>query len=113
MRNLTTNSGRQNLQVCLQREDRLESCGCLRLESEGVVFKSPERIELMADLVVRVVCFAQDCCGRTLTTEGIVVGCDECADGCFEITVLFLQQEISDFADPVARDTATTIGTLN
>ena len=93
MRNLTTKSGRQNLEVCLQREGQTERCGCLSLQSQGIVFTSPRQIEPMADLLVRVECPSPDCC--SFLTEGIVVGCDACADGSFEITVLFLGQEKS------------------
>ena len=109
MRNLTTKSGRQNFKVCLQREGRLESCGYLRLESQGVVFKSPRGIEVMADLIARIECPGPQCCGRSLMIEGIVIGCEECTDGCYEITVLFLQDEDFDFEESAVRSEAAAV----
>ncbi len=91
MRNLTTKSRGQNPEICLQREGGVELCGCLSIESQGVVFRSPHRVEFMADLLVRIECPSPDCC--SLVTEGIVVGCDEYVGGGFEVTVLFLGQE--------------------
>ena len=111
MRNLTKKYGRQDFQICLQREDRSETCGCLRLESQGVVFHSPRRIELMTDLMVRIECMARQC-RCPLLVEGIVVGCQECARGCFEITVLFLQQADFDFERIAARSEAPAVSHL-
>jgi hypothetical protein len=104
MRNLTTKSGRQNYQICLQREGSLETCGCIRMEPQGAVFKSPSRIELMADLIIRIECTAMECRCRELVMEGIVIGCENCSGGGFEITVLFLQEVDFDFAESARHD---------
>ena len=103
MRNLTTKSGRQNFQISLQREGGSERCGCLRLGSQGVVFNSPKRIEVMADLLVRIECQSAGCACSEMSVEGIVVGCEPCADCSFEITVLFLQEENFDPAESGTR----------
>ena len=63
------------------------------MEARGAVFKSPRRIEPMSDLIIRIECPSLECRQRGMTVEGIVVGCEESADGCFEITLLFLPQE--------------------
>lgn len=99
MRNLTTNAGRQPHSICLQHETCMDNCGCLRFGSEGVVFRSPRELELMADFSVRIECPAGGCECQTLSTEGIVVGCEKCSDGFFEITVLFLEQTVAASAD--------------
>jgi hypothetical protein len=97
MRNLTTKSGRQNLQVCLQGEDSLETCGCPYLKTQGLVFQSMRRLDLMANVIIRIECSTAGCRSRILLMEGIVIGSEESGDGSFENTVLFLQEQDSDF----------------
>ncbi|MEO6788769.1 MAG: hypothetical protein ABI318_21820 [Chthoniobacteraceae bacterium] len=112
MRNLTSNYGRHDFQICLQRENSLEVCGCLRMEAQGVVFKSPRRLEPMADLVIRIERLAAECMCRKMVMEGIVVGCEQSADGCFEVTVLFLQKDEFNFAESVARGELPTVNPM-
>jgi hypothetical protein len=67
-----------------------------------VVFKSPKRIELLAELTIRIECPVLECrCG--MLTEGIVIGCESCVDGGFEITVLFLQEDDFGTGESAAR----------
>jgi murein endopeptidase len=95
MRTLTPKYGGQNFQIRLLHDDTLETCGCLRMEARGTVFESPRPMEPMSDLIVRIECPSPECRRRAMTVEGIVVGCEKTADGWFEITVLFLQQDDS------------------
>ena len=106
MRNLTTKSGRQNFQVRLQREGHFEKCGCLRMEARGAIFRMPGRMDLMAALSIRLEFFTTECNCRTLIVEGIVINCVEYPEGCFEITVLFLQEDDFDFEESSAQNDA-------
>ena len=93
MRDLTIPSGRQNPQVCLQRDGISSQCGCLRFEPRGAVFHSPCEMELMSDLLVCIRWRGLGCRCRTMKLTAVVVGCSGAGDGCFEITVIFLPGE--------------------
>lgn len=90
MRDLTPTSGRQNLQVCLQRDGVSSQCGCLRFEPRGAVFNSPCAMELMSELIVCIRWRGLGCGCRTMKLGAVVVGCTASGDGYFEITVIFL-----------------------
>lgn len=90
MRDLTITFGRQNPQVCLQRDGISSQCGCLRFEPRGAVFNSPYQMELMSDLIVCIRWRGLGCQCRTMKLGAVVVGCSASGDGGFEITVIFL-----------------------
>ena len=82
------------------------------MEAQGAVFKSSMPLGFMADLIIRIECPALNCECRAMTVEGIVVGCEGSADGGFEITVHFLQEENFDFAEPAAWDEVAAVNPL-
>ena len=89
MRNLISPPGGESNQVCLECDGVSNPCDCVRFERYGAVFDSPCKLELMADLSLCIEWNKAGCRCRKMRIEGVVVGCRNMGNGCFEISVLF------------------------
>ena len=82
--------GGQNPTVRLCGNGHLGQCDCLRFEHYGAVFDLPVRLELMSDVFLSVEWCRPGYRRRSVRIAGIVVGCRDSGDGCFETSVIFL-----------------------
>ncbi len=89
MRNLTFLPGGET-EVCRECDGFPSPCDGVRFGRDGLVFDSPREIEPMSDLVILVEWSKAGRLQRRARKEGVVVDCRKMAEGCFEITVLFL-----------------------
>jgi len=89
MRNLISPPSGESTEACIECDGVLNPCDCMRFERNGAVFDSPCKLEPMSNLIL---CIEWNQAGRRcrrMRIEGVVVGCKNTGDGCFEITVLF------------------------
>ncbi len=90
MRNPIPRFGIQKPEICLQRNDVPERCGCVCLQSRGAVFHFPRWLDLMSSVIISVEWRCPGCGWRTVRIEAIVIGCRETCGGMYETTVIFI-----------------------